>query len=172
MSFNGSQGCGDVQALGPPPVEDGYTLYLAAPSLTNSSLIHRADLSMQVTYDAGIFDEDAGGLVSWMTTLNLTDSAGQRLASATPGCPAWVPSIDDCPASATGWYAVLESESGAWLDSYPSMPGGNSWEIPNVALASNQQLVVIAPSTWNLIGDELTFNGTVGACPVNGTAMI
>jgi hypothetical protein len=41
-----------------------------------------------------------------------------------------------------------------------------------VAFASHQQLVVVAPSTWNLTGDELALNGTVSACPVNGTAAI
>jgi len=167
------EGCGDVASLGPPPVLVGYTVVFS-----NATLLSTADSSIaSIPFQYGPAgdpsgDYDVGGLVSWMTTLNLTDTAGQRLQSGTPGCPAWVPSIADCTASATGWYVVLESESGAWLDSYPSTPGGTSWEVPNVAFASHQQLVVVAPSTWNLTGDELALNGTVSACPVNGTAAI
>jgi len=172
MSFNGTQGCGDVITLGPPPVLDGFLLVFSSPKPGNATGSHQAVVPFQVAYDSAHQFTDASGLVSWMTSLNLTDSAGQRLASGAPGCPAWVPSIEDCPASATGWYVVLESESGAWLDSYPSTPGGTSWEVPNVAFASNQQLVVVAPSTWNLTGDELALNATVVACPVNGTAVI
>jgi len=173
MSFNGSQGCGDVQALGPPPVLFGYAAVFSTATVSGTANTSLAAIPFQLgPLGDPSGDYDVSGLVSWMTTLNLTDSAGQRLQSGTPGCPAWVPSIADCTASAAGWYVVLESESGAWLDSYPSTPGGTSWEVPNVAFASHQQLVVVAPSTWNLTGDELALNGTVAACPVNGTAMI
>ena len=168
-----TEGCGDVSSLGPPPVLFGYTAVFSNTTLLGASNSSLAEVPFQLG-PAGnpSADFNVDGLVSWMTSLNLTDSAGQRLANGAPWCPGWVTSIDECPANATGWYAVLESESGAWLDSYPSTPGGTSWEVPNVALVSNQQIVVVAPSAWNLTGDKLVLNGTAVACPVNGTATI
>ncbi len=158
--FDGNQSCGNVVSLGPPPVYGPFKLYFATSILTVGSSALTANQSFQVTY-GNRTDSDASGLVSWMTRLNLTTAGGQRLPLATPGCASWVPSLADCQANTPGWYAVLLSSSGAWLDAYPSSPNASTWEVPSVSFVSNQYLIVIAPSTWNVTGDLLSINGTV-----------
>jgi hypothetical protein len=158
--FNGTQGCGDVTSLGPPPVYAHYEVDFSSSDVSQAMSTIAVNQSFQVTYGNRSADSDAGGLVSWMTSLNLTMSTGQRLPSVAPGCSSWAPSLADCQQNGPGWYAVLLSESGEWLDSYPSAPNGTAWEIPSVSLASNQILVIVAPSSWNVTGDGLSLNGT------------
>jgi hypothetical protein len=78
--------------------------------------------------------------------------------------------LTDCRASGSGWYAVLLSSSGSWLDAYPSSPNGSAWEIPNVSLVSNQYLVVVVPGSWNVTGDIFSMNGTVAVVGVSGSS--
>lgn len=170
--FNGTQGCGDVISLGPPPVYGSYELYFAPPEVSTTSGTSQVNQSFQVTYGNRTADSDAGGLVSWMTTLTLSDSAGQLLQPTPANCSSWVSTIADCHAAPTGWYAVLLSPLGAWLDSYPSQVSPRAWSIPNVALASNQCLVVVVPSSWDVTGDVLALNGTAAHAAVNGTAVL
>ena len=172
--FNGTQGCGDVVSLGPPPVYGSYVLNFSPPQLSVGSSTTMANQSFQAAYGrtSGPVDDDAGGLVSWMTTLNLTTATGQRLPSVMPACANWVPSLTGCHANGLGWYAVLLSSGGAWLDSYPSSPNGTAWEVPNVSLVSNQYLVVVVPSSWNAAGDVFSINGTVSVVLVNGSVTL
>ncbi len=169
--LDGLQGCGDVITLN-PLVYGSYYLDFATTNVSSESGTLRINQSMQVTYGKGVGNSDASGLVSWMTTLNLSDSAGQLLESGTPGCATWVSSVANCSADSSGWYAVLTSPTGAWLDSYPSSDGASTWEIPNVSFASNQCLDVVVPSAWNVTGDTLSFNGTAPHAAVNGAAVI
>jgi hypothetical protein len=170
--FNGTQGCGDVISRGPPPVYGGFVVDFASPNVSHGTGTIVVNQSFQVTYGNRSADSDAGGLVSWMATLNVTNSGGQRLPSLTPGCGNWVSSLGECSPDGAGWYAVLLSSSGSWLDAYPSSPNGTDWEIPNVALASNQFLAVVVPSTWNPAGDVLSINGTVSLVVVSGSVTL
>ncbi len=111
---------------------------------------------------------DGWGLLSWMTDLTLTDSEGQQLLPTAATCAAWVPELADCPASDQGWFAVLLSENGAWLDSYPATPGSGSWTIPNVIVSSTDQLVIVTPNSWNASEDALSLYGTPNAPAVIG----
>jgi len=169
--FNGTQGCGDVVSLGPPPVYGSYVLNFTSPQISVSSGATTANQSFQAAYGrtSGPVDDDAGGLVSWMTTLNLTTSTGERLPSSVPSCANWVPSLTDCHSNGPGWYVVLLSSTGAWLDSYPSSPNGTEWNVPNVSVVSNQYLIVVVPSSWNVVGDVLSTNGTVSVVSVSGS---
>jgi hypothetical protein len=170
--FNGTQGCGDVISLGPPPVYGSYALYFSSSGVSQETNGIHINQSFQVTHGNRSDDSDAGGLVSWMLNLNLTGVGGSRLASSVPECASWVPSLSDCPANSSGWYAVLLSSSGSWLDSYPSSPNGTAWEIPSTSLVSNQDLVVVAPGSWNMTGDVLSVNGTVPVIVVGGSVAL
>jgi hypothetical protein len=171
-SFNGTQGCGDVVSLGPPPVLDGYRIHFSNATFSNSTNSSRAELPLAVAYDSAPNDSDAGGLVTWMVTMNLTDQAGQRLEPSASSCSHWVPTTADCYSSDEGWYVVLVSASGSWLDSYPSTADAAEWALPNVALATNQLLIVVAPAAWNTTGDLLSLSGTISTAPVSGEGTI
>jgi hypothetical protein len=115
-------------------------------------------------------DDDGWGLANWMTSWNLTTSSDSYLPLGTPNCPAWVPAIGDCVDNSSGWYAVVLSASGEWVDSYGALPGGGAgWSEPVTALVSHQQLVVVAPSSWNLGSDTLNVNSTVATATVLGS---
>jgi hypothetical protein len=169
-NFNGTQGCGDVITLGPPPVYGSYDLYFTASMISGGASGRTVNQSFQLTHGSRSDDPDAGGSVSWMNTLDLTNATALRLPSSNPGCAGWVPSLTDCRASGSGWYAVLLSSSGSWLDAYPSSPNGSAWEIPNVSLVSNQYLVVVVPGSWNVTGDIFSMNGTVAVVGVSGSS--
>ncbi len=72
-------------------------------------------------------------------------------ALCTPGHP----SLANCTGPAQGWYAVLLSPSGAWLDSYPAVANGTTWTVPGVPL---------------LAGDRVLFVGAPGAPATPGDA--
>lgn len=112
---------------------------------------------------------DSRGITSWMIALNLTDGTGQRLALAQSGCSAWVPTLTDCAANASGWYAVLLSSNGSWQGCFGASSSGMSWTSPVIPLASNQILEVIVPSTWNVSGDSLVAASTSSQLPLTGS---
>jgi hypothetical protein len=113
---------------------------------------------------------DGWGLANWMTSWNLTNSSGGELALGASGCDSWVPSVSNCMANVSGWYAVVLSAGGEWINSYGlSANGTRGWANPVTALVSHQQLVIVVPSSWNVHGDELTVGSTVTSSTVLGT---
>lgn len=82
--FNGTQGCGDVVSLGPPPIYGGYSAYFSPPTVSPSRNTTLVNQSFQVTYGNLSDDPDAGGLVSWMTTLNLSNAVGRAASICRP----------------------------------------------------------------------------------------
>ena len=115
---------------------------------------------------------DGWGLLTWMTRLQLLGGNGQPLSVSRATCQAWVPSLTDCPSNSSGWFAVLLSQNGAWLDSYPSAANASAWAIPNVILSDQDQLVVVCPGSWNLSADIINVHGTPLAPEVTGFATL
>jgi len=159
---------------GPPGYSGGYVLLFSSPSIIAASTTTFAMAGYQVAdaYPngtvAGFYDEV--GLANWMTSWNLTTPSDSRLPLVMPACTSWVPSVDDCVANSSGWYAVVLSGSGEWINSYGALPNGTvGWSEPVTALVSHQQLVIVAPSSWNLTGDILTVNSTVSTSTVIGS---
>ncbi|MGA8664604.1 MAG: hypothetical protein WB809_06030 [Thermoplasmata archaeon] len=148
-----------------------YDLPFASPIINATATTTLATIGFQVAiaYPNGTLSNffDEIGLANWMTGWNLSTSSGSALPLATPVCKEWAPALTNCPANDTGWYAVLLSSGGEWINSYGATPNGTSWSIPINALVSHQQLVIVTPSSWNLSGDKLT----VG-CEVPNTRVI
>ena len=135
-------------------------LPFASPIINATATTTLATIGFQVAiaYPNGTLSNfyDEIGLANWMTGWNLSTSSGSALPLATPVCKEWAPALTNCPANDTGWYAVLLSSGGEWINSYGATPNGTSWSIPIDALVSHQQLVIVTPSSWNLSGDKLT----------------
>lgn len=113
---------------------------------------------------------DMWGLANWMTSQNLTTPSDSRLPFGMPACTSWMPSIYDCSANSSGWYAVVLSANGEWINSYGVLPIGTvGWSEPVTALVSYQQLVIVVPRAWNVTGDILTVNSTVSSATVSGS---
>jgi hypothetical protein len=64
-----------------------------------------------------------------------------------------------CPPPSQGWYAVLLSPTGQWLDSYPTATNGTSWAVADVNLQSGDRVAFISsanllewPETFGIFG--------------------
>jgi hypothetical protein len=170
-TFVGVEGCGNVARIGPPPVLFSFQLGFSHQSTVASSGSIYIDVPFQtlLTNKSGTVSTDASGIVSWMVRLNLTNAAGVALPVAGSPCNRWVASPGNCRSNSTGWFLILESPSGAWLDSYGAQSSGVNWSVPDVSLVSNQQFVLVCPASWNVTGDVLAASSTALDAPLNGS---
>jgi hypothetical protein len=112
---------------------------------------------------------DGVRLQAWMTRLGFNSSGGTVLASSPASCQKWVTNLSGCPSDSKGWFAVLLSADGSWLDSYPSAQNATNWSIPNVLVTSHDRIVVVLPSGWSPTGDTLIVAGTASTPIVSGS---
>jgi hypothetical protein len=151
-----------------------YDLLFSPPSINSGPLTTQIAAGFQVAIalpngTLGNFYDEVG-LANWMTSWNLTTSSGQILPLGTPNCRSWVSSVADCVASSSGWYAVILSAGGEWVNSYGALPGGGvGWSEPVTALVSHQQLVIVLPSSWTVSGDQANVTSTVSTSTVLGS---
>lgn len=115
---------------------------------------------------------DLSGLQTWMTELTLENRSGVALQATSATCARWVASLAACPASSSGWFAVLLSADGGWLDSFPSGGSSTNWTIPNVIMASHESVVLVAPSSWNVTGDKLAADASSPVPSVSGSVTL
>ncbi len=174
-----SLSCTAIKQLGPPttgwPYRIGFqpntSSILPAPVGWNTST-----LPFQVEFPPNgsvtSTDYDAWGLTSWMTRLALTNGSGGSLPTSYPSCQSWVPSTANCSAGSSGWYALLLSAYGMWLDSYPSRANGSAWAIPNVPLVSGEELVLVYPAAWDASIGTLTVTGVASIPTVSGSVPV
>lgn len=162
------------------PYFAGYGSYDFTPGSARMTTIG-GTLLISVSYQAEIIfhnqttasDFDAWGLANWMTSWNLTTSSGQKLPLGTSTCGSWVASVSDCISNSSGWFAVVLSAGGGWINSYGALPGGGAgWSEPVTALVSHQQLVIVLPSSWSVSGDRVTVTSTVSTSTVIGSTSL
>lgn len=172
--FVGVEGCGNVAKIGPPPVLFSFQLGFSRPStvVSGESMYITAPFQALLTNRSGTVSTDASGIVSWMVRLNLTNAAGVALPVAGSSCSEWVSSTGNCVANKTGWFPALQSPSGAWLDSYGATSSGVNWSVPDVSLVSNQQVVIVCPTSWNVTGDILVASSMATDAPVSGSVAL
>lgn len=154
-----------------------YDLLFSPPSITSggSTTLVTAGFQVAIASPNGTLGKfyDEVGLANWMTSWNVTSPSGQYQPLATPSCRAWVPTTADCNSNVSGWYVVITSASGEWVNSYGLTSNGTpGWSIPVTALVSHQQLVVVCPSSWNVSGDKMTPASTVSVSHVIGSFTI
>ncbi|MGC2205230.1 MAG: hypothetical protein WA719_04810 [Thermoplasmata archaeon] len=112
------------------------------------------------------------GVTSWMISLELTNSSGSALPLAGSDCSTWVPSLGDCEANASGWYAVLVAPDGGWEGSFGASGAGPSWNYPVLPIANNESFAVVVPQSWNISGDTLSVSSTTPDLPLTGSFTI
>src|SRR5487761_127612 len=137
-----------------------YSLFGSAMPvhLLGSGTAFQIDLTVNATGSAP-YGPDAQGLSAWMLPAGLSDRNGTPIPATTNLCPGPVSSIASCPLPATGWYGVLLSPSGQWLDSYGTLSGSASWAVPNVPLLTDESLAILAA------GSNVTQNSTLRFLP-------
>jgi len=153
-----------------------YHLAFAPGSTNSSDSVSYVSLPFQVTASGVLKDNttlyDGWGLQSWMFDMQALNSSSTALPAAAATCQSWVPDLTDCEGNTSGWFAVLLSQNGDWLDSFPSTPGGSNWAIPNVVVSSHDQLVVVCPSSWSLGADTLVVGGNPSSLDIGGSAAL
>ena len=107
-----------------------------------------------------VYYDTANSLVSWMSSVSLTNSSGNRVPPIAEACVANATTLADCASPRNSWYAVLLSPNGWVLDTYPSATGGDQWNVPNVFLTNNDTLVLEAATSLTGIGDRLSLSPT------------
>jgi len=86
-------------------------------------------------------------------------STGAPLTPSPSLCREWVENVSDCSTPASGWYAVLTTPSGQWLDSYPGA-SGSGWVAPNVDIEGGDLLQFVVGPGLTLSGDDLNMQAT------------
>jgi len=170
--LNGTTNCAFLSH----PYFAGYGTYDLEAASTNETTLSGTDLARSAFQVAMVSHNDSvptsydgWGLANWMTSWNLTGGSGQHLPPGVPGCRSWVATVNDCIANVSGWYVVILSAAGEWVNSYGALPnGGIGWVEPVTALVSHQQVVLVFPSSWNVGGDSLYVSSTVSTSSVVG----
>ena len=159
------------------PYHAGYGSYDLIPGSSNTTF-SGGTVQVATSVQVGLIEHnqttptsfDGWGLANWVTSWNLTNGTGDALPFGSSSCRAWVGAVASCVANHTGWYLVVLSASGEWLNSYGSLSGGGvGWSVSITALVSHQQLVIVAPSGWAITGDRLTPSATIATSTVTGT---
>jgi hypothetical protein len=158
-------------------VYDGLYKFVFSGITSNSSAGTNwtaAKFQVNLAYPNGTLtsDWDAWGLANWMTFLNLTNASGPQPLLAPSSCASWVSTLSDCPSNASGWFAVLTSSYGEWIDSYGMENGTPRWANPVDGIASNQSLVIVTPTTWNVAGSTLSVGSTTNESAVSGSTVL
>jgi len=73
--------------------------------------------------------------------------AGVTIPSSVAVCSASSTNLSRCLPPVSGWYVVLLSPNGTWLDSYPTVANGTTWTVPGVHVASGDQIVFVGSAT-------------------------
>lgn len=115
--------------------------------------------------------KDTQGIAAWMVLPEVFNASQVPLPLAYDTCPAWVPGIGSCAAPTSGWYAVLLSPSGGWLDSYGLINGSGTWSAPNVPIVSNESLVVLYTHPVTGAGDTFTLDSQVASPQIQATTV-
>jgi hypothetical protein len=165
--------------LGCTPTADNWTPVPIHVEFNNSAEISRGDATYYAEeneiltgYNTSNFTNQTLGVTSWMVNLSLTSPTKGPMVLGDGMCDNWTATYTDCPPDSSGWYAVLLSESGQWLDSYGMTAHQGAWTLPAVPIVSGQYLVVVAPDTWNLTNATLTVSSTTVGLPMSGSYVI
>ena len=92
--------------------------------------------------------------------LNSLSPSPGSLPSSAALCGPGSHNLSSCPAPSAGWYAVLLSPTGVWLDSFPSSPNGTQWALPNV-LAQSRDLLAFVGSGAYTSTDSLSISSAI-----------
>jgi hypothetical protein len=119
------------------------TKLVAAP---NSSGVYR-EWSMNASFLSSAVpstwaaSELTTSLIHWQLTAGVPPFS--LLSPARAVCGPTNPSLANCTPPAQGWYAVLLSPNGSWLDSYPSVSNGSAWSVAGVPLSHGDVLLFV-----------------------------
>jgi len=112
------------------------------------------------------------GLLSWMSSANLTStSGGFREPVATVSCSPPGLGSGHCTASG-GWYLAVANTNGYWLNLYADWYGTVGWALPNVPYDWNNSIVLFLPGSFGSAQFTLSLAPTTTAVQVSGVVSV
>jgi hypothetical protein len=166
-------------SLGCTPTANNWTAIPIHVDFANSTVTHGQEggyyaQNFQVMSGSNVSDQSNQtlGITSWMVNLSLTSSSGGSLPLGTSGCNDWTRTYTNCLPYPSGWYAVLLSKSGEWMDSFGETTYQGAWSLSVVPIVSGQFIVVVVPNTWTLTNATLTVSSTTTGLPLTGNSVI
>lgn len=124
--------------------QGGFEVRYGTPTNTSGpgfSTVLALPLSLGFTNSSNI--TDGWGLVSWMTRISIVNASnGWSYPPGPLACSATNLSSASC-GSVPGWYAVLTTPTGYWLDAYGEMAGVAGWVLPNVPFYTGDSLLIV-----------------------------
>ncbi len=163
---NGTPEVGGVVATGSICTLSEYNVTLGATHVSpvGGGSTYRGYLNVSGSYH-GLYGNESDvpsvqGLAAWMVRPAVDSPDGGSIPASADLCSSWSPLATSCPIPSGGWYAVLESPDGAWLDSYGSVNGVTGWAASNVPIVSGESLVVVGSSSTLGSNDTLTLDPT------------
>lgn len=173
-ALNGTRNCVTLNSSG-PVIDRGlnkFSFYSPTTVSGAGTTWIETPYQVEVTELNGSFYGyyDGWGVANWMTKFNVTNSSGKPLPLGSPRCDSWVPAVSDCVADPSGWYAVVLSAGGQWVNSFGLQLNGTvGWAAPVTAFVSHQQLVIVAPASWTVAEETLTVASTVSVAAITGS---
>jgi hypothetical protein len=164
FATNDTPTIGGLQSAGPSCTWGDYNLTdrLLGPTPDQPTWDTSVALEVNTPSGQGAPANDTQGLAAWMVRPQVNVSNGVASPVSDDLCPTWISNPDSCQAPSSGWYAVLETSSGGWLDSYGLVNGSAGWIAPNEPVVSNESFVIISSSSSNISNDSFTFTPLIG----------
>lgn len=101
----------------------------------------------------------------------ITNTSAGLIAPTRSLCAVWTANVSACPEPTKGWYLVLTTPTGLWLDSYPGA-SGSGWVAPNVDVESGDELVVLFAPGTQLSSATITIQGTMITPSVGSNSIV
>lgn len=147
-----------------------YTLLFGAPTsttATNGTMV-TTPVSVISPLPNGTNILDAAGLVSWMTSLELSGGSGVLEPVGQVACGGGMFGPTSCKVLNNGWYAAIATSSGTWLDLFSNESRGPAWMLPNVPIYSNDSVLVFLPSSIAGLPLQLSVVSTTSSVEIAG----
>jgi hypothetical protein len=125
------------------------TATIGAPSNVSQYFTWTANVTFMTSAVPARWSLDALSTSLFGLQLTSDNPPFNSFESAAELCGPGSQNLTSCPPPAQGWYAVLSSPSGKWLDSYPTTQNGSDWAVPDVSLESGDHVVFVGSNySW------------------------
>ena len=166
-------------SLGCTPTANNWTAIPVHLDFSGSTVTHAeggtfyaGDFQVLTGFNSSDVSNQSLGIASWMLRLGLESSNGTILTLGTGGCENWTGPYTGCLPDAFGWYAVLLSATGQWLDCFGEKTAQGGWTLPVVPIVSGQSILLVVQNSLNLANSTLAISSTTAALPLSGNYSI
>jgi len=171
---------GVVNSTGPPEIVETGTGPCAYPGGYNMTMSQTGIspapggefISLQINAslrDYLLSPSDTWGLSTWLTSLGVTNASGNAQPVANHSCNGRDFAGTACSVYGGGWFAGITTQNGFWLDDFATNANGiTGWFLPNVAVYTNDTIIVYLPLSIASQALTLSLTSTNAKVPIVG----